>query len=62
MGTAVPPRGARGCDTLVPLATVPAETFITAVPSTHCLKILVAHPHVSVPSYLPLDSTKNVTV
>lgn len=36
------------------------ETFITAVPSTHCLKIPAAWPHVSSLSNLPLDSTKKV--
>ena len=43
-----------------PLDVVATETFITAVPSTHCLKILTAHPHISSLSYLQLDFTKNI--
>lgn len=43
-----------------PLDTVATETFITAVPSTHCLKILMARSHVSSLSYLQMGFTKNV--
>lgn len=45
-----------------PLDAVATETFITAVPSTHCLKILTARPHGSSLSYLQLDFTKNVVM